>query len=132
MRKQWTYSEDGCWLWSGYVQKSGYASYTKMVDGKRPLAHRFTYEALVGPIPEGMVLDHLCRNRACVNPSHLEPVSMQENILRGEGFAATNAQKTHCKHGHPFDDENTWVYRGLRHCRTCRREADRKRVRVRV
>jgi hypothetical protein len=138
VRKQWEERDDGCWVWSGYIKKDGYANSTRMINGKRPLAHRLVYEMLVGPIPEGMSLDHLCRNRACVNPAHLEPVTLQENILRGEGLAAENARKTHCKRGHPFSEKNTYLYRGLRHCRVCknladtRTWADRKARRARV
>jgi hypothetical protein len=85
------------------------------------LAHRVSYERYVGPIPEGAHLDHLCRNRACVNPEHLEPVSVQTNILRGVSPSAVNAAKTECLRGHPFDDENTYVCpAGKRRCRACK------------
>lgn len=82
--------------------------------------HRLAYQALVGPIPATLQLDHLCRNRACFNPKHLEPVTSRENTMRGENFAAKNAAKTHCVNGHEFTPENTYPYRGWRHCRTCR------------
>jgi HNH endonuclease len=86
------------------------------------------YRLLVGPVPEGLELDHLCRNRACVNPAHLEPVSHRENVLRGASFAAINAVKTHCIHdGHPFDDVNTIVRpEGRRGCRACMNAAQRR------
>lgn len=87
-------------------------------------AHRYAYESIVGPIPNGMVLDHVkqrCGNRACVNPAHLEPVTNRVNILRGSGITALNARKTHCPKGHEYTDANT--IRGkdrVRKCRSCR------------
>jgi hypothetical protein len=90
-----------CWLWTRYVRPSGYA-----VFGGRYI-HRLAFELLVGPIPEGMEIDHLCRNRSCANPAHLEPVTRPENLRRGETFAAENAAKTHCLHGHEFTPANT-------------------------
>lgn len=86
-------------------------------------AHRVMWELMVGPIPDGKVLDHLCRNRGCVNPAHLEVVTQGENVLRGIGPVAVNARKTHCKNGHEFTEENTIIRReGWRGCRTCSRE----------
>lgn len=83
-------------------------------------AHRFAYMVHVGPIPDGLVLDHLCRNRACCNPLHLEPVSNRTNVLRGVGGPATNIAKTDCVRGHPFDEANTRIdSKGHRQCRTC-------------
>ena len=119
-------TSSGCWEWTaGKHQDYGVfgISSTHLVK-----AHRFAYEEIVGPIPEGLILDHLCRNRSCVNPAHLEPVTNKENVLRGEGIAAKNAVKTHCKHGHEFTEENTYItYRGDRSCRTCQRSWNRKR-----
>lgn len=114
---------DECWLWTGSLNTPGYAALG--VEGKTyNSAHRLAYEWLVGPIPEGMHLDHLCRNRSCVNPAHLEPVTCRENILRGTNPPAQQARQTHCKRGHEFTPENT--YRApsdnRRHCRTCQRE----------
>lgn len=96
----------GCWNWTGYIEKEGYGQvWLKSEHGtRRP--HRIEYENKYGPIPSGMVLDHLCRNRSCVNPEHLEIVSHRENILRGEGITAQNAKKTQCLRGHPFSGEN--------------------------
>lgn len=115
---------DSCWPWRGSVDRKGYGRLR--VDGRTALAHRIGYELCVGPIPEGLTLDHLCRNRGCVNPAHLEPVTHRENCLRAvSGPIIENAAKTHCKHGHAFTLENTYVGpNGSRICRTCQ---DRRR-----
>lgn len=91
----------GCWVWTGYVGKNGYGQV--MMNYKRKLAHRAVYELLVGAIPDGLTLDHKCRNRSCVNPDHLEPVAIQENVSRGIGISANNSRKTKCKRGHSLD-----------------------------
>jgi hypothetical protein len=113
--------ETGCWIWQRATSADGYGRVS--VGGKVIPAHRRAYELLVGPIPKGLTIDHLCRNRPCVNPDHLEPVTNRENILRGNTLPAANAAKTHCKYGHPFSPENTWhdLKRGWRKCRTCMR-----------
>lgn len=113
-----------CWQWHGAISASGYGTFQpqKVTVG----AHRFVYELHNGTVPAGLHLDHLCRNRACVNPGHLEPVSCKENVLRGEGLAAANARKTHCKRGHEFTTENTYVKPGGRRvCKECRRIRER-------
>jgi hypothetical protein len=115
----------GCWLWTGYVMPNGYGIF--MSSGGRVLAHRFAYQHLVGPIPEGLTLDHVkergCTSRACCNPAHLEPVTMRENLLRGDGTSGRNARKTHCPQGHPYDEANTSLVRNrTRQCRACARE----------
>lgn len=108
---------DDCWLWTACKNKAGYGVFS--CNLKANLAHKFLYEKLVEAVPDGLELDHLCRSPACVNPEHLEPVSSQENILRGVGFAAKNKAKTHCPLGHPYEEGNIYWDRGARKCRTC-------------
>lgn len=109
--------ESGCWIWMGYVSKSGYGQFTYKKSTQR--AHRLVYSLLVGEIPYGLQIDHKCRVRCCVNPSHLEPVTQKENIIRGISPPANNSRLTHCKHGHEFSPENTETRRGFRQCKTC-------------
>lgn len=117
-----------CLEWTG-VRCNGYGQI--WFSGRMRLAHRIAYELVVGPIPEGLTIDHLCRNRACVNTDHLDPCTGKENTLRGETITAFNARKTECLRGHPFSIENThfFVRRNGKHgraCRTCKREAMRR------
>ena len=113
---------DTCWIWTAGKDRAGYGVYNGAGLGTRA-AHRIAYMLLVGAIPAGLELDHLCRVRACVNPAHLEPVTPRVNQLRGEGFAGQRARQTHCIHGHRFTPENTYITpgRGTRQCRACRR-----------
>lgn len=112
----------GCWEWTG-SKRVNYGRFC--VNGKEMVAHRFFYEKIAGKVPEGMQLDHLCRNRICVNPMHLEVVSARENTLRSTAVTAINASKTHCKKGHEFTPENTYIVTGYAHprrqCRECNR-----------
>ncbi len=96
-------------------------------DGKMLYAHRVSYELFVDAIPDGLTLDHLCRVRHCVNPSHLEPVTMRENLMRGDTAAAKNAAKESCPQGHPYSGDNLRITpKGYRVCRTCTRDAMRR------
>ncbi len=129
LRRLWfcppTTMPTGCIEFTGSIDVAGYGRIHK--DGRPQRPHRVAYELVNGPIPDGMQLDHLCRNRACVNPGHLEPVSCRENLMRGEGPSALNAVKTQCAHGHTFDPDNTYYApNGHRGCRQCRKEADRR------
>jgi len=111
----------GCWLWkaSTWGGKEGYRYGQFKIGVKGHYAHRFAYELIKGKIPKGLDIDHLCRNRLCCNPAHLEAVTRQENLLRGEGITAQNAQKTHCKRGHEFTLENTNTGTKFRRCNIC-------------
>ena len=129
-RRFWAKVEktDSCWFWTGAKIQGGYGSFTDGRGSSVP-AHRLAYELLVGPIPEGLVIDHLCRTPGCVNPSHLEPVTVRENTMRGESGSARNARKTHCDNGHAFSISNTYLYprsSRKRRCRACKREKQRQ------
>lgn len=110
----------GCWEWTGSLHPSGYGRV--VVGARRFQTHRWVWTFLCGEIPTGLQLDHLCRNRICCNPEHLEPVDNRTNSLRSTGVTARNAVKTHCAQGHAFDEANTVLDRGKRACLTCRRE----------
>lgn len=115
-----------CWEWVGSVSRSGYGQFWSVSKDAYEPAHRVGYELLIGAVPEGLCLDHLCRNRKCVNPDHLEPVSLGENVLRGFGPGALNARKVSCKRGHSLSGENVYHRSGKRYCRECRAEAQRR------
>ncbi len=132
--------DNGCWEWTAGLNKFGYGS----LGGKVRGAHRASYIGFVGPVPPGKEIDHTCHNptacaggpqcphRRCVNPDHLEPVTRKENVLRGHGnsrVVANKKAKTHCKHGHPYDEANTYWYRGYRMCRACHCETEKRRYR---
>lgn len=115
-----TEAEDGCWEWNGYRDYLGYGQVR--INWKCYYVHIIVYESLVGLVPMGLELDHVCRNPACARPSHLEPVTHRTNLLRGNGASGKNKRKTHCIHGHEFTPDN--IYEppkkpGTRHCRAC-------------
>lgn len=105
-----------CWLWTGFIGPAGYGKFGGRTHFGTTLVHRIAYIATRGPVPEGLVLDHLCRVRHCVNPDHLEPVTNRVNSMRGFGPPAMNARKTTCSCGRPYDMDRT---DGRRGCRTC-------------
>lgn len=118
-------AENGCWLWAGYRAPDGYGQV------KAGMVHRLMYEHLVGPIPDGLVLDHLCRVRWCCNPAHLEPVTQGENLRRAPGsyvaIAAALKARTHCANGHEYTEANTnRKPNGSRQCLECAREYNRR------
>lgn len=110
---------DGCWIWDKPSHK-GYGQFSGTT------AHGWSFTYFMDDIPESIEIDHLCRVRACVNPWHMDPVPQKVNLLRGVGSPAMNARKTHCKRGHEFDVDNTYVNpKGQRTCRRCNRDRDR-------
>lgn len=125
----------GCWLWTGKMSgQDGYGVFYNPQIGKSEGAHRVSYKAAVGPIPEGLVIDHKCRVRACVNPDHLRVVTNKENVLCGEGVTARNAKKVECDRGHPLSGPNLYRTRkGERSCRRCRNDSSiRYRARLKA
>lgn len=115
---------EGCWLWTAGLNDCGYGWFNPGAGMSPVRAHRWAYEQIVGPIPEGLDLDHLCRVRNCVNPEHLEPVTRRENVQRGW----VGRIPAECPHGHEYTPANTYTYRGKRQCKACRRayEATRR------
>lgn len=121
-------TDSDCLQWVGSVNGYGYGTFHAGGGRHSVVAHRWSYEYHRGPIPHGLVLDHLCRNTSCVNPAHLEAVTQSENLLRAVGIGQTNTTKTHCPQGHPYSGDNLYEPPGRpnRMCRTCRRNAKRK------
>lgn len=129
-------NETGCWLWIGASAGQGYGRYT-IGRGVEDYSHRVAYEAFKESIPASYEIDHLCKNRTCCNPSHLEAVTHLENVRRSPDTEATrtakgarNRTKTHCPQGHPYDEKNTYINtQGHRACRACRAQTERERKR---
>lgn len=110
-----------CWIWKGSPE--GSRGYGRFSYRNRPwMAHRFSYELFVGSIPDDMQIDHLCGRTLCVNPNHLEVVTLYTNLMRGAGAGSVNARKTHCHRGHEFSDENTYLTNGGRQCLACKKQ----------
>lgn len=122
-----TVDDDGCFVWQGAVdRRDGYGRFYDG-SGKTQTAYGFAWKYYCGEVPSGMVLDHICRNRRCVNHTHLRVVTSSENVLIGVGVTAVNAAKTHCAHGHPLSGGNLYVRpNGERDCRECRLQASRR------
>ena len=128
----WIVAANGCHLWQG-ANVNGYG--TVQMDGLTRKVHRVRYEREVGPIPEGLVLDHyVCDNPSCCNPAHVRPATERENILRGRGIAARMASQTHCLRGHPLSGDNVYMRQsdGGRECRECKRTRNREIERARL
>lgn len=127
-----------CWIWTGAAGGREGARYGRIFAGRRTdaghpaaeQAHRIAYQLAIGPIPEGMEIDHLCRVTLCVNPDHLEAVTPLENQRRGSAPMQAQRKQTHCKRGHAFTPENTYSWRGMRRCRKCQAD-DARRYRSR-
>ena len=110
-----------CWRWTGTVNRKGYGTWR--CAKRRMGAHRWAHELFIGPIPHGLIIDHLCRNPSCVRPSHLEPVTYAENVERGR----KKSDVTHCPHGHPYAGHNLIIRNGWRFCRACKNADARRR-----
>lgn len=110
----------GCWNWLGFVDKNGYGR-GRFNGVKTRYSHRAAYHLYVGQLEGGLTIDHLCKNRRCINPRHLEQITLRENVYRGNPIWKQKKQWTHCKYGHAFTDDNTYVRPsdGRRRCRHC-------------
>ena len=133
--------KDACWLWPGGVGKNGYPTVGHWaITGKDTTGHRRAYETLIGPVPVGVTLDHLCNTRRCINPWHLQFTTRGANVLRGDGPSARAARQTHCPFGHPYSGDNLLISRYRRNggwqvgrrCRICRDWWNHRNYAVRV
>lgn len=125
-----------CWEWTGTIDNKGYGKISAGAN-KLVYAHRLAWELMIGPIPKGLVIDHLCRNHSCVNPDHMEVVTIKENVLRGVGLSAINARKTACQNGHELAGDNLVIItkasgHQFRRCRACYNEYQREWRRAKV
>lgn len=119
---------EGCWPWAGAMTRNGYGTF--WVGAQCWRAHRYAFSVYRGPIPDGLVIDHLCRNRRCVNPEHLEAVTQSTNLARGDGLVSAQNARTHCPRGHalvPGNLDLTQVKAGKRSCKRCKADAQRAR-----
>lgn len=114
-----------CWVWLGKHRPNGYGRAS--FSGLQTYAHRFSYMAFIGTIPEGLVIDHLCKVRGCVNPDHLEAVTQKLNLLRSENFSGYKMRQTHCGHGHLLEGSNIVLRKGRRNCLPCEDRRDKTR-----
>jgi len=119
---------ESCWNWRAGIGQKGYGWFRISHRIRERQAHRIAYELFVGPIPDELQIDHLCRNRRCVNPDHLEPVTQRVNTLRGITLASANVAKTHCPAGHSYSGANLVVYGNKRYCRACQKNRNDKKV----
>lgn len=124
-------NDDGCWNWTGKATTKGYGMVKRERSRSSVMVYRLAYELLVAPIPQGMVIDHLCRNPRCLNPAHLEPVSQKVNVHRGNSAVVEQASRTQCPQGHPLSGDNLYIQlrRGIQHrsCLACRHERNARR-----
>lgn len=129
--KKYVLESSECWEWQGARNAYGYGVFCGSQGGVNytAMAHRVSFRIASGRLPASLQIDHLCRNRSCVNPAHLEPVTQAENILRGQAPSAVRARMTHCSRGHEFTPDNTYLYpNGNRRCRACQKAYRRQRT----